>query len=297
MYLTGIADEASQDIHTQIEVTRRLGWNAIEARNVEAGSIHDIPDEAFDRVCAALDGSGVHINAFGSAIANWGKDVRDDFSITEAEIARAIPRMQRLGVKLVRIMSYKVIEGEDLLAGERIRRLRHIVDAFSAEGITALHENCMNYGGLSYQHTLELIEAVPGMKLVFDTGNPVFNRDRSKQELPWQDPLEFYRQVREHIAYVHIKDCLHPSPENNGKETYTYPGEGQARVREILTNLKQSDYDGGISIEPHLAAVFHDADSKNADAGDPAEIYLEYGRKLMRLLDAIGYPYDPYQAD
>ena len=32
MYLTGFADEASQDLAVQIETTKRLGWNAIEAR-------------------------------------------------------------------------------------------------------------------------------------------------------------------------------------------------------------------------------------------------------------------------
>ena len=71
----------------------------------------------------ALDGSGVFINAFGSAIGNWGKDVRDDIAITEQEIARAIPRMHALGAKFVRIMSYKVLDQEDQLADERIRRL------------------------------------------------------------------------------------------------------------------------------------------------------------------------------
>ena len=79
MYLTGIADEASQKIETQIEVTRKLGWNAIESRFIDGKNIHDLSEEAFEQVCQALDGSGVHINAFGSAFANWGKDVRDDF--------------------------------------------------------------------------------------------------------------------------------------------------------------------------------------------------------------------------
>ena len=32
MYLTGIADEASQDGNIQISTTKTLGWNAIEAR-------------------------------------------------------------------------------------------------------------------------------------------------------------------------------------------------------------------------------------------------------------------------
>ena len=189
MYLTGIADEASQNIETQIEVTRQLGWNAIESRFINGKNIHDLSEEAFDQVCETLDGSGVHINAFGSAIANWGKDVRDDFAITEAEINRTIPRMKKLGTRFVRVMSYKVIEGVELMAKERIRRLQLILDAFSAEGITVVHENCMNYGGMSWQHTLELIDALPGIKLVYDTGNPVFNRDRSREGNSLAGPL------------------------------------------------------------------------------------------------------------
>ena len=295
MYLTGIADEASQNIEEQIKATKELGWNAIESRFVNGKNIHDVSDEEFDEVCRALDGSGVYINAFGSAIGNWGKDVRDDFSITEAEIARAIPRMKALGAKFVRIMSYKVLDQEDQLSGERIRRLKLIVDAFAAEGITSVHENCMNYGGMSWKHTMELVEAVPGMKLVFDTCNPVFNRDHSRGDKPWQDAWEFYQNVKEYISYIHVKDGLNPSPENGNKEVYTYPGEGQGCVKEIMQDLKESGYEGGISIEPHLAAVFHDADSQNHTDEDPKNIYIRYGQKLMEILSSIGYEHSPYQ--
>ena len=295
MYLTGIADEASQDGNIQISTTKTLGWNAIEARCLNGKNLHDVSDTEFEEFRRALDDAEVYVNAFGSAIANWGKDVRDDFSITLDEVKRAIPRMKALGSKMVRIMSYKVVEGEDLMVDERIRRLKIIVHLFAAEGISAIHENCMNYGGLSWQHTLELIDAIPGMKLVFDTANPVFNRDRSKDGQPWQDPWEFYQKVREHIAYVHIKDCLEPSADNGGKEVYLYPGEGQGKVREILADLQANGYEGGISIEPHLAAVFHDANSKNADSGDPVEIYIEYGRKLEAILDDLNFSHKPYQ--
>ncbi len=295
MYLTGIADEASQDIEQQIKATKELGWNAIESRFINGKNIHDISEDEFEQVCDALDGSGVFINAFGSAIGNWGKDVRDDFSITEQEIDRAIPRMKALGAKFVRIMSYKVLEQDDQLVEERIRRLRVIVDSFSSEGITAVHENCMNYGGMSWQHTMELIEAVPNLKLVFDTANPAFNRDRSKEGEPWQDPWEFYNKVKEHIAYVHIKDCLNPKPENNNQEVYVYPGEGDGCVQEIITDLKAIRYDGGISIEPHLAAVFHDADSQNKTDQDPKEIYVRYGKHLMEILREIGYVHKLYR--
>jgi len=47
---------------------------------------------------------------------------------------------------------------------------------FADAGLTALHENCMNYGGMGWQFTLKLLENVPGLKLVYDTGNPVAKR-------------------------------------------------------------------------------------------------------------------------
>ena len=107
MYLTGIADEASQDGNIQISTTKTLGWNAIEARCLNGKNLHDVSDTEFEEFRRALDDAEVYVNAFGSAIANWGKDVRDDFSITLDEVKRAIPRMKALGSKMVRIMSYK----------------------------------------------------------------------------------------------------------------------------------------------------------------------------------------------
>ena len=84
----------------RLRLQKKLGWNAIESRFIDGKNIHDISDEAFEKVCETLDGSGVYINAFGSAIANWGKDVRDDFSITEAEINRAHPPNEETGCKI-----------------------------------------------------------------------------------------------------------------------------------------------------------------------------------------------------
>ena len=104
MYLTGFGDEAGGDIDTQIRATKELGWENIESRSIDGKNIHDMPDEAFDVACGKLEEAGVKINCFGSAIANWGKSIEDPFEITVEEINRAIPRMQRLGSKLIRIM-------------------------------------------------------------------------------------------------------------------------------------------------------------------------------------------------
>ena len=290
MYLTGFADEASQSLSRQIEATKALGWNAIESRFIDGANIHDIPEEKFEQAAEMLDAAGVHVNCFGSAIANWAKNIDDPFDITLAEIDRAIPRMQRLGAKLIRIMSYARCTGADQKAEERFRRLREIVARFEAAGITPVHENCMNYGGMSAAHSLELVENVPGLKLAFDTGNPAILKDYSKEEDVTQDPLEFLEAIRPHVAYVHIKDAYL----DGAREVYTYPGEGGGRIPEALKYLFDTGYDGGVSIEPHMAAVFHDPDGGQASEDESYQIYLEYGRRLTEILDKLGVKPEAY---
>jgi hypothetical protein len=121
--------------------------------------------------------------------------------------------------------------------------------------------------------------------LVFDTANPVFNEDRSKPK-PWkkQDPWEFYEHVKQHVVHVHVKDARWNDAKNDAD--YTMPGEGDGKVREILRDLIASGYSGGISIEPHVAVVFHDSAVK-ASEEDMFNTFVEYGRRLMLLTDEI----------
>lgn len=288
MILTGITDEAGALIDTQIKAVKELGWNTIEARSVEVegfpkANLHDIADEAFDVVEEKLKNGGVGVYCFGSTIANWGKKIDDPFDLSEVE--RAIPRMQRLGSQYVRIMSYAVREGEDQLEEERFHRLREMTKRFLDAGITPVHENCMNYGGMSWQHALKLLENVPGLKWVFDTANPVFNDDRSKPEpMPKQDPWEFWTHLKEHTVHIHVKDAIWDNSKNDAD--YTLPGKGDGAVRRILSDALESGYDAGISIEPHLAVVFHD-DSVKASDEEIYQSFIGYGKALMELLDDI----------
>ncbi|TVP76302.1 MAG: sugar phosphate isomerase/epimerase [Puniceicoccaceae bacterium] len=286
MTLTGFTDEAGQALATQIEVTHALGWKHLSARSIDGQNIHDLPEAAFQAAAGQLADAGIQVIEFGSLIGSWSKGIESDFAITLGEIERAIPRMQQLGTKMIRIMSYAQKPwGEDQQEAERFRRLREIVQRFADAGLQALHENCMNWGGFSAQHSLRLVEEVPGLKLIFDTGNPVFQRDRSKDEpYPWQDPLEFFHAVKEHVAHVHIKDCLNPRDGETEPEKYTFPGEGQARLREIMDALKEIGYQGALAIEPHVATVFHSKDGQAADPKVCFDRYLDYGQSFETFL-------------
>lgn len=288
MYLTGFADEAASDIDGQIRATKELGWKYIESRAIDGKNIHDISDEQFDIVYGKLQDAGVEINCFGSAIANWGKHIDQPFDSSLEEINRAIPRMKKLGTKLIRVMSFAVLkdrEPDDQMEEERFKRLRILHKMFTDEGLLPVHENCMNYGGMGWTYTLKLIENVPGLKLVYDTGNPVFTDDRTREKpYPKQNSFEFYNHVKDHVAYVHIKDGVWDA--ENGKSIFTFPGEGVGNVPEIMKDLIASGYDGGVSIEPHLAVVFHD-DSVKSDAQIRFDNYVEYGRRMMKMIDDI----------
>ncbi len=287
MYLTGFADEAAADIDGQIRATKELGWSYIESRNINGRNIHDISDAEFDDVCAKLEQADIKINCFGSAIANWGKSILEPFDSSLAEARRAIPRMKRLGTKLIRIMSFAVLKdrgSDDQMAEERFRRLRELHKMFTDEGLVPVHENCMNYGGMGWTYTLRLLENVSGLRLVFDTGNPVFAEDRTKSPpYPMQSSWEFYRHVREFVEYVHIKDGRMG---DDGRPVFTFPGEGDGDVERIVEDLIRRGYDGGFSIEPHLAVVHHDPAVTSTD-----EIryrnYVEYGRRMEAMIQRI----------
>lgn len=290
MILMGIGDEAGSSLDSQIAASKELGWARIEMRGVELpgfpkSNFHDLPEKAFDLAAAQLAENRLSVYCFGSTIMNWAKTIETPWEVTLAEVKRTIPRMRQVGAHYVRIMSLKPKDDEYKIPTEVFRRVRDVTNMFLDAGLTPVHENCMNYGGMSWQHALELIDRAPGLKWVFDTANPVFNPDRSKPK-PWprQDAWEFWTNVRDHVAHIHVKDATWNTAKNDAD--YNWPGEGQGCVREILGDAIKRGYQLGVSIEPHMVVVFHDANSKADDRATRAN-FVEYGKRLAALIDEI----------
>lgn len=304
MFLTGFADEAGASLAVQIKATRELGWKFIETRNLDGKNLASLTDAEFEDVCAQLDAAGISFNCYGSAVANWNKHPRceEAFEQSKKELFAAIPRMHKLGIKIIRGMSFltPVDEQPDSPALEKIifAKVGELVKICEDNGIIYGHENCMNYGGLSYVHTLKLLDNIksPALKLIYDTGNPVFNYRRiGFAPYALQSGWEFYRNVREFITYVHIKDGT-ALPREDGVRPdckYCWAGDGSGDVRAIVKDLREYGYDGGFSMEPHVAAVFHDEAKEESDSLDKIkyESYVEYGRRFEKLLRDCGWEF------
>ncbi len=292
MILTGISDEAGNTLEVQIRALQTLGWKHVEMRGVEVpgfpnANFHDILEAAFALALEKLTAAGIKVYCFGSTIMNWAKRLEaPPFEVTLQEVDRCIPRMQKAGAHWVRIMSFKPGDAEDTIPKEVFHRVREVTRRFLDAGIQPVHENCMNYGGMSWQHATQLLNEVPGLKWVFDTANPIFNTDRSKPK-PWprQDPWEFWTHVREATAHIHVKDASwNPARQD---ADYQWPAEGERRGRDILKDALARGYNGGISIEPHMVVVFHDAQSTSNNEAIERN-FVEYGRRLERLIQEIG---------
>lgn len=278
MFFSGISDEAGQPIADQIRASKELGWNHLELRMVDGQNITATPD--FDAIAAAVAEAGLQCSCFGSAIANWARPITCDPKIDIDDLTQAIPRMHAMKTPFIRVMSYpndpKAPVSEPEWRAEAIKRMKVLAKMAEDGGVTLVHENCSGWGGLSAENSNILLGEVgsPALKVVFDTGNPVTYG---------QNTWEYYQAVYNDIVYVHIKDAKYTG--TAGEEVYTYCGEGDGAVREVLGDLLAKGYAGGVSIEPHLAAVIH-----TGQKATPEQLYAsytEYGRRLMAIVDEL----------
>jgi sugar phosphate isomerase/epimerase len=284
--LTGFADEAGSEVAVQTRAHQELGWDTIEMRMVGDVNFANLDDEAYAKTKAQLAEAGMGVSCFGSAIANWARQITGDFQQDVDDLKRAAPRMRELGTRFIRVMSYpndqkNPLSGPDWLkeAGRRIRELATIAEG---EGVIMAHENCSGYGGQGPKEMLELFEAVnsDAFKMAFDTGNQPAHHGHADPDLT----MEYYRAVKPHVVHVHIKDNY---TDEKGEKVMCYPGEGKCQVREVVKDLVATGYDGFVSIEPHMKGQVHLGDDTGGAAG-AYETYVEYGRRMAAIMEEAG---------
>ena len=280
MFFSGISDEAGQPIATQIKAHRELGWEHLELRMVDNTNITQLSEDDFDHTYDAVTEAGMKVSCFGSAIANWARPITGDASIDIDDLKQSIPRLHRFATPFIRVMSYPNDPDSPLSEPEwrkeSIKRMKVLAEIAEDNGIIMAHENCSGWGGESSENSNILIGEVdsPALKVVFDTANPV----------PYgQNSWDYYNAVKKDIVYVHIKDAKYHPGET--VEHYVMCGDGDGYVKEVIADLLANGYEGGFSIEPHLAAVIH-----TGSTNDPAKLYdsyTAYGRRLMEIVEEV----------
>jgi sugar phosphate isomerase/epimerase len=281
--LSGLADEAADDIVGQVAAQRTLGWPAIELRLLDGRQVCSaaVSDDAFARALDTIGEAGLRVSSFGSAIGNWSRPITGDFATDLADLRVLIPRLRRAGTRLVRTMGWMQAGVTDReWREEGLRRYREMAKLAADGDIVLLFENCEGWAGASPANARAFLEELnhPNVRYLFDIGNTASYG---------QDTLAFYRAVRPFIAYVHVKDCRR-APDGGKSDAFTYPGQGDAHVREVLADLLASGYAAGLTIEPHVAKIVHlGAEATSASPEERFRSYVRYGRELEQLLASL----------
>jgi sugar phosphate isomerase/epimerase len=277
MVYSGIADEAGSDIEAQIKAHKELGWDYIELRMIGKKNLADVAEDEFERVLGLVTDAGLRISCFASQLGNWSRKITGDFGVDQAELARAIPRMQKAGTKFIRFMTWRQGDASaDEWKAEAIRRVSELAAMAEDGGVVLAHENCTGWASEGPAETLELLDTVDSdaLAVLYDTGNSVGYG---------KDTMPFLHGVLDRIAYVHIKDM---KKDADGKAHGAFPNEGESMLKQQLAEILRSGYDGVFSIEPHVAQMIHEG--KEAPPPERLyESYVKYGRMTERLFDEI----------
>lgn len=239
MTLSAFSDEIDPMLKKQIPVLKRCRISHIEIRGINGKGIEQYSLEDAARIKKELDENGISVSAVGSPIGKIS--ITDEFE-PHFEKFRHVAELAKLfETPYIRVFSFYLPAGRSPLdfQDEVLGRLRKLVEYAKQKDVILLHENEKNIFGDNAERCRVLFQALygPHFRCTFDPANFI---------QCGQDTLEAYDMLRPYLCYVHIKDAL----KKNGMVVPAGQGDGNLPV--LLRKLKESDYQGFVSIEPHL---------------------------------------------
>jgi len=241
--LSAFADEVSESFSEQVKYLSKENIGYIEARFVNKKNIMDLTKDELDEAKKMIQDYGLKVSAIGSPIGKVKLD--EPFRQHLDKFKHAVELAQFFRTPYIRMFSYYAPEGKNIddYRSEVIERMAAKVEILNGTDITMVHENEAHIYGHTAEHCVEMVEAVNSTKLrlVYDPANFVWGEritDNVKSCWPLMKP---------YVVHIHIKDWKLGST-NVG----SIPGEGDGQIKALLAELAALDYDGCLTMEPHL---------------------------------------------
>ncbi|MBQ4082531.1 MAG: sugar phosphate isomerase/epimerase [Clostridia bacterium] len=231
------ADESSPMIDQQIVAMHRNGLQGLEIRNVDNENVSFISLEKAKEVRKKMDDAGLITWSIGSPIGKIDIE-KDDFAKHLDVFRHTLELADILGAENIRLFSFFIPEGKDPAdyKNEVIDRMGAFADAAKGSNVVLCHENEKGIYGDMANRCLEVLQAVPSIKGIFDPANFV---------QCGQDTLQAWNLLKPYIKYMHIKDAL-------ADGNVVPAGQGIGNVKQIVGDFIAN---GGkeFTLEPHLA--------------------------------------------
>ncbi len=241
--LSAFADEVTENFLEQVKYLagERVGY--IEPRFINKRNIMDIrPDELSDAKKMIQD-HGLKVSAIGSPIGKVKLD--EPFEPHLDKFKHAVDLALLLETPFIRMFSYYAPEGQNIddYRDQVMERMVAKVEVLSDVNVTMVHENEANIYGHTAENCVDLIETInsPKLRLVYDPANFVWGEKiLDNVESCW--PV-----MKPYVVHIHIKDW-----KLGTEDVGSIPGEGDGQIKELLAELAALNYDGCLTMEPHL---------------------------------------------
>lgn len=243
MKISGFIDEIDMGFKEEIDVIEKLGMNYIELRSVDGVNVSDLTLEKVNEIKAYLKRKNIIISCIASPIGKINIDDIDfenSFKKHYEKFKHVLKIAQILEVRYVRVFSFFLKKEEkNRYKSIVLEKLQKFISEVKELDIVLLHENEKGIYGDDIESCLEIMEVINSkkFKLIFDPANFVQVGIL---------PLEAYKQLKQYIEYIHLKDAKFTSGEN------VLIGTGDGDILNIILELKKENYKGFLSLEPHL---------------------------------------------
>ncbi len=246
--ISAFADEIDNDIEEQARVLLKEGIYHVELRVWGETTLVDLSKDNLRRMKHVIRKNEFIVSDIASPIGKI--PVTDDFEQHFVLFKKYVEMAKFFETKMMRVFSYYCPQDRppEEFGNEVIRRMRKKAEFAANNAITLVMENERRLYGNIGSRCWEILETIdsPFLRLAFDPQNFLAEGER-----PFTDNFD---ALSKFVAHVHIKDGKLNEP-----DTFLCAGAGDGEIKQLLAALKQKNYRGFLSIEPHLG-IFGEAD-------------------------------------
>ncbi|MHC4494533.1 MAG: sugar phosphate isomerase/epimerase family protein, partial [Planctomycetota bacterium] len=241
--LSAFADEVTEDFLAQVEFLAGEKVGHIEPRFVNKKNIMDLTKGELDEARTMIRDHGLKVSAIGSPIGKVKLD--EPFEPHLDKFKHAVDLALFFETPYIRMFSYYAPEGKDIndYREQVMERMAAKIEVLADAEVTMVHENEANIYGHTAENCVDLVKTIdsPKLRLVYDPANFVWGEKMTNNvEVCW--PV-----MKPYVVHIHIKDW-----KLDAADVGSLPGEGDGQIRKLLTELAAINYDGCMTMEPHL---------------------------------------------
>lgn len=241
-FLSAFADEVTDSFPEQIKYLASENIAFIEIRFVDKKNVMDLTRDELKDAKKIMADHGIKVSALGSPIGKVKID--EPFAPHLDKFKHAIELAEFFEAPFIRMFSYYPPDGKDIddYRDQVIDRLTAKAELLEDSSVVMVHENETGIYGYSAQNCVDIVESVNSekLRLVYDSANFVWGQKITDNiTICW--PL-----MKPYVVHIHIKDW------KLGADIGSIPGRGDGQIKELLAELTAMNYDGFVTMEPHL---------------------------------------------